>query len=64
MGNYAPQLFELKGEKATKNKSRYLNFFFVISLVLVVTHNAFTQLDIPVVETTDISSPATQARPE
>ena len=28
--NYSPQLFELKGKKQQQNKSRYLNFFFVI----------------------------------
>ncbi len=44
--NHFPQLFELKKKKATnkKNKSHYLNVYFVI---LVVTHNIFTQLNIP-----------------
>ncbi len=43
---HSPQLFELK-EKSNKIKSRYLNFFLVIVLVIVVTHNTFTQLNIP-----------------
>ncbi len=47
--NHLPQLFELKN-KQQKNKSRYLNVYFVTffsSKVVVVTHNTFTQLDIP-----------------
>ncbi len=41
--NHSPQFSELKN-KATKNKSYYLNVFFAI---LVVMHNIFTQLNIP-----------------
>ncbi len=36
--NRSPQLFELKKKKSNKIKSRYLNFFFVIFLVVIVTH--------------------------
>ncbi len=43
--NRSLQLFELK--KKQQIKSLYLNFFFVIFLVVVVTHNIFTQLNIP-----------------
>ncbi len=43
--NRSPQLFESK--RSNKIKSRYLNFFFVIFLIVVVTHNTFTQLNIP-----------------
>ncbi len=47
---YQKRLILTTNTQATKiksSKSRYLNPFFVIFLVVVVTHNTFKQLNIP-----------------
>ncbi len=41
----SPQLFELK--KKQQNQVTLFKFFFVIFLIVIVTHNTFTQLNIP-----------------
>ncbi len=43
--NCSPQLFEFK--KKQQNQVTLLKNFFVIFLIVVVTHNTFTQLNIP-----------------
>ncbi len=46
--NRSPQLFELK--KKQQNQVTLFKNFFVIFLIVVVTHNTFTQLNIPTQE--------------
>ncbi len=43
--NRFPQLFELK--KKQQNQVTLFKNFFVIFVIVVVTHNTFTQLNIP-----------------
>ena len=43
--NRSPQLFELK--KKQQNQVTLFKIFFVMFLIVVVTHNTFTQLNIP-----------------
>ncbi len=50
--NHSPQSFELKKQKQTSN------IFFVVLLVVAVTHNTFTSLDIP---TQDLPSTGREA---